>query len=344
MKYFTKPLLAARNTTEAAVEIRRIFTLIQPHLDAVEAAIGRQAEGFDPAVRGYVEYACASSGKRLRPALALLAGGATGAITAAHQNLALIMELIHLATLVHDDVLDGADKRRDQPTANSRWGNTISVLLGDCLFAHALDLATNFEEAEISRTIARAASAVCTGEILQTQRRFDLNLSLPDYYRIIEMKTAALFGAAAGLGARLNAVELGVSEAMKVYGLKIGTAYQVYDDLLDMAGDEAAAGKTLGTDLKKGKLTLPILNLLQGAENGQRERFTQTILRGEDDDLAALCETAHGTGAIASAAQAGRDLVDEGVRQLDVLAPGPYRDALGDVGRRLGVMIGQFAE
>ena len=344
MNYFTKPFLAARKTTEAAVEIRRIFTLIQPHLDAVEASIGQQAEAFDPAVRGYVDYACATSGKRLRPALALLAAGATGGIEPKHQTLAMVIELIHLATLVHDDVLDGAEKRRDQPTANSRWGNTISVLLGDCLFAHALDLATNFDDAEVSRAIARAATAVCTGEILQTQRRFDLNLGLPDYYRIIEMKTAALFGAAAGQGARLNGVGPEVSEALKVYGLKIGTAYQVYDDLLDLAGDEAAAGKTLGTDLKKGKLTLPILKLLAGSENGQRERLTQTILHGDADDLTALAELAHGSGAIAEAALAGRGLVDEGVRQLDVLGPSPYRDAMENVGQRLGTMIGQFAE
>ena len=344
MNYFTKPWLAARKTTEAAVEIKRIFTLIQPQLDAVEAAIGQQAEAFDPAVRGYVDYACATSGKRLRPALALLAAGATGGIAAPHQTLAMVIELIHLATLVHDDVLDGAEKRRDQPTANSRWGNTISVLLGDCLFAHALDLATNFDDAEVSRTIARAATAVCTGEILQTQRRFDLNMGLPDYYRIIEMKTAALFGAAAGLGAKLNGVEPEISEALKVYGLKIGTAYQGYDDPLDLAGDEEAAGKTLGTDLKKGKLTLPILKLLAGSENGQREQLTQTILHGDAASLEALSERAHRSGAMAEAAQAGRDLVDEGVRQLDVLADSPYRDAMEAVGRRLGTMIGQFAE
>ena len=135
-----------------------------------------------------------------------------------------------------------------------------------------------------------------------------------------------------------------MSEALKLYGLKVGTAYQVYDDLLDLAGDEEAAGKTLGTDLQKGKLTLPVLNLLQQSENGQRERLTQTILHGDADDLAALCEAVHVSGAMASAVQAGRDLVDEGARQLDVLAPGPYRDALGDVARRLGTMIGQFAQ
>ena len=234
------------------------------------------------------------------------------------------MELIHLATLIHDDVLDGADKRRDQPTANARWGNSLSVLLGDCLLAHALDLSTYFDDAEISRRIARAASAVCTGEILQTQRRFDLNLSLPDYYRIIEMKTAALFAVAAELGARLNHVAPEVSEALRLYGLKIGTAYQVYDDLLDIAGDESKAGKTLGTDLKKGKLTLPMLKLLQASENGQRERLTEIILRGSDEDLAGLRDSALRSGSMAAAAQEGVAIIDEGLRQLDVLGDSPY--------------------
>ena len=127
-----------------------------------------------------------------------------------------------------------------------------------------------------------------------------------------------------------------MSEALKVYGLKIGTAYQVYDDLLDLAGDEAAAGKTLGTDLKKGKLTLPILKLLAGSENGQRERLTQTILHGDAADLEALSERVHRSGAMTESVQAGRDLVDEGVRQLDVLADSPYRDAMGSRGPAVG--------
>ena len=344
MNYFTKPLSTVRQNLGAVAEIKQIFALIQPEMDGVESAILRQAEVFDPAVRGYVAYACATSGKRMRPALALLAGGATGGMGPPHQSLAVIIELIHLATLIHDDVLDGADKRRDQPTANSRWGNHISVLLGDCLFAHALDLATNFDDAEVSRKIARAASAVCTGEILQTQRRFDLNLSVPDYYRIIEMKTAALFGAAAGLGAALNGSDPAVVEALKMFGLKLGTAYQVYDDLLDLVGDEAAAGKTLGTDLQKGKLTLPILNLLRASENGQREGLTQVILRGTEEDLAMLGERARDTGALAAAAHAGRGLIEEGLGQLEVLPASPYREALASVGKRLDATMAQYAE
>ena len=344
MKIFTKRLAAANLQAGTVGEIKQILSLIQPQLDAVEASIVRQAEVFDPAVQGYVAYAVKSSGKRLRPAMALLAAGATGRCDERQQSLAVIIELIHLATLIHDDVLDGAETRRDQPTANSRWGNSLSVLVGDCLFAHALDLSTRFEDAEISRRIARAASAVCTGEILQTQRRFDLNLSLPDYYRIIEMKTAALFGAAAELGARLNDVPPEVSEALRTYGLKVGTAYQVYDDLLDIAGDESKAGKTLGTDLQKGKLTLPILNLLARSENGQRERLTQIILHGDHDDLAGLRETARDAGSMLAAVEAGVGLIDEGVAMLDVLPESPHREALANIGQRLGAMIGQFAE
>ena len=344
MKNFTKTLFPAGATAGAVGEMRQIFALIQPQLDAVEATIVRQSEAFDPAVQGYVAYAVKTSGKRLRPALALLAGGATGKCGEAQQNLAVIMELIHLASLIHDDVLDGAETRRDQPTANARWGNALSVLVGDCLFAHALDLSTQFDDAEVSRRIARAASAVCTGEILQTQRRFDLNLSLPDYYRIIEMKTAALFGAAAELGGRLNDATPETCAALRTYGLKVGTAYQVYDDLLDIAGDESKAGKTLGTDLQKGKLTLPILNLLARSENGQRERLTQVILHGDHDDLAGLRETAREAGSMAAAVEAGVGLIEEGVGKLETLPESPYRDALANVGQRLGTMIGQFAE
>ena len=217
----------------------------------------QQARTFDPAVEGYVSYACESSGKRLRPALALLAGGATGEINSSHLDLAVVLELIHAATLVHDDIMDGADKRRGQPTANAKWGNAISVLLGDCLFAHALKLSTNFPNGEISRRMASAASDVCSGEIIQTQRRFDLKLSVADYFRIIEMKTAALFAAASELGAFINEASPEIISAMKTFGLRFGTAYQIYDDCLDLAGNEENAGKTLGTDLRKGKLTLP---------------------------------------------------------------------------------------
>ncbi|RYD75434.1 MAG: polyprenyl synthetase family protein, partial [Verrucomicrobiaceae bacterium] len=286
--------------------LKEAFEPINSQLYAVEERIREQARAFDPAVEGYVAYAIESSGKRLRPALALLAGGATGNIGTGHFDLAVIVELIHAASLVHDDILDGADKRRGQPTANAKWGNAISVLLGDCLFAHALKLSTNFSNGEVSRRLAHSATEVCSGEIIQTQRRFDLKLSVPDYYKIIEMKTAALFAAGTELGAYLNEAAPEVISAMKIYGLRLGTAYQIYDDCLDLAGDETKAGKTLGSDLRKGKLTLPILHLLQISDGPERQRLSEVILNGDDADIDQLVDRAIAAGAVRFAVATGR--------------------------------------
>src|SRR5207253_10395123 len=148
---------------------------------------------------------------------------------------------------------------------NARWGNSLRVLLGDVASAHALTLSTDVDDTQISRTIARTAMEVCSGEMIQTQRRFDLQLSREEYFRIIAMKTGSLFACAAELGAMISGASTGVVRRLKNFGAKIGTAYQIYDDCLDIAGSEAETGKTLGTDLRKGKLTLPVLTLLQSA-------------------------------------------------------------------------------
>src|SRR5437867_4719869 len=246
----------------AASSLAQVTRLVQPHLEEVETRISQQAAAFDPALEGYVVYAIGSRGKRLRPLLSLLAGGATGKINSNHVDLAVIVELIHIATLVHDDVMDEAERRRAQPTANARWGNSLSVLLGDCLFAHALTLSTNFENSDISRAIARTAATVCSGEMIQTQRRFDLNLTVKDYLRIVEMKTGSLFSTAAELASVISEAEPNVIETFQNFGVQVGTAYQIYDDCVDLAGNESVTGKTLGTDLRKGKFTLPGLMFL----------------------------------------------------------------------------------
>ncbi|HEY7000451.1 MAG TPA: polyprenyl synthetase family protein, partial [Candidatus Udaeobacter sp.] len=217
-----------------AESLTKVAKLVQPHLEDVEARIAQQAAAFDPAIQGYVVYAVGSRGKRLRPLLTLLSGGATGEISSGHVDLAVIVELIHIATLVHDDVMDEAERRRAQPTANARWGNSLSVLLGDCLFAHALTLSTNFENAEIGRAIARTAATVCSGEMIQTQRKFDLNLGVQDYLRIVEMKTGSLFSAAAELAAVISESSPDVVDTFKNFGFQIGTAYQIYDDCVDL--------------------------------------------------------------------------------------------------------------
>jgi octaprenyl-diphosphate synthase len=235
-----------------------------------------------------VEYATDTNGKRIRPALTLLAAQATGGCTAEHLDLAVIVELIHLASLIHDDVLDNAQLRRAKPTVNSKWGAELSVLLGDCLFAHALKLCSRFDDNMVCRLVAAAANEVCTGEILQTQRRFDLKLSAADYFRIVSMKTGALFRVSTELAAYLNGRPAAVVEAYRIYGDSIGVAYQIYDDCLDLFGSEDGSGKTLGTDLKKGKLTLPLLHVLQQLDGARLAAVSETILHGSDDDRAAL--------------------------------------------------------
>ena len=326
----------------AAGNIKKSLELINTQLYSVEERIAQQARAFDPAVEPYVSYACESSGKRLRPALALLAGGATGDINNSHLDLAVVVELIHAATLVHDDIMDGAEKRRAQPTVNPKWGNAISVLLGDCLFAHALKLSTSFPNGEISRRIASAASDVCSGEIIQTQRRFDLKLGVSDYFRIIEMKTAALFAAASELGAFINEAPPEVITAMKTFGLRFGTAYQIYDDCLDLAGSEENAGKTLGTDLRKGKLTLPILHLLQSASPSEHHRYSEMILRSEEEDAVSLSEAAQKSGALNFAISTTERMLREAQQQVTLLPRNKYSDALDAVCGSLIEVIGQF--
>jgi len=347
VKHFTKSDTRAADVTKGVdktAALKHTFELINSELYAVEERIRAQARAFDPAVEGYVAYAVESTGKRLRPALALIAGGATGNIGPDHFDLAVVVELIHAATLVHDDILDSADTRRGQPTANAKWGNALSVLLGDCLFSHALKLASGFRSSEMMRRMAEAASEVCSGEIIQTQRRFDLKLSVPDYYRIIEMKTGALFAVATELGAFLNEATPSVIAAMRTFGLKFGTAFQIYDDVLDLAGDEANAGKTLGSDLRKGKLTLPILYLLQHSETMERDRICETILGGSDEEIATLVRKAIKTGAVNSAVVTARRMLRETEVQLKVVPANKYHDALKGLIGTLDGMLGQFAE
>ena len=321
-------------------EIKATFELINAPLYSVEERIRAQAREFDPAVEGYVAYACESSGKRLRPALALLAGGATGNVGPLQIELAVILELIHAATLVHDDIMDGAEIRRGEPTANAKWGNAISVLLGDCMFAHALKLSTHFTSAEVTRRIAAAASDVCSGEIIQTQRRFDLSLSVADYFKIIEMKTAALFAAATELGALLNEPSPEIIGAMKVFGLKLGTAYQVYDDCLDIAGNESTAGKTLGSDLRKGKLTLPVLHLLQNSSESERARWSEAILSGEC--IEELVQATLRRGSLKAAIGTARSLLHEAEAALDVVPANRFRQGLLDLCKSVDRLLKQF--
>lgn len=335
MKNFTEPLTANRSSNPAQQQepTTELFPseLLGDDLEGIENEIARQAEAFDPAVAPYISYICNNKGKRIRPVLTFLAGGATGGNTGAHTKLATTLELIHMATLVHDDIIDEAKIRRQAPTANAKWGASLSVLLGDSLFSQALLLSTEFDDASIGRSIAQATKDVCTGEIIQTQRRFDFQLSREDYFEIIRLKTAALFAAAMELGARLNGQNETVQMKLRDYGMKIGTAYQIFDDCLDLTGDESTVGKTLRTDLNKGKLTLPVLNLIEQASPQQRAKLNKLLIQKEAIDVSTLGSIADYEGSIEAAVQTAKDLVDEARECLEVLEDNDYTDALGQI-------------
>lgn len=331
---------SAHPSSAVPISFAEAFELIHPHLAIVEDRIRAQAKSFDPAVEAYVSYICGAGGKRLRPALTLLTAGATGNITNNHVDLAVILELIHIATLVHDDIMDGAELRRDQPSANAKWGNAITVLLGDCLFAHALKLSTNFSDSKICRRIADAASEVCSGEIIQTQRRHDLKLSTADYYRIIEMKTAALFTAACELSAFISESETPIIESLKTFGTKLGVAYQIYDDILDLAGSEEETGKTLGTDLQKGKFTLPVLLMLESGKDVDTLR--DLLLRGDESASKVLTNILQDAGTIEAAKAIAERLINESLEQLSQIPSNPHTQGLRSIPEHLRKLLARF--
>ena len=324
------------------LDLRRHLATIKPDLAKIEELLRFQVQEFDPGISGYVGYALDSNGKRIRPALVLLAAHACGKSTPRHLDLAVVVELIHLATLVHDDIMDGASKRRGKPTAFAKWGAELSVLLGDCLFCHALKISATFSDSSITRSIADAANEVCSGEILQTQRRFDLKLSIPEYIKIISMKTGALFRVSTELAAVLNECRPDEILAMRNYGDYLGIAYQIYDDCLDLVGTEGATGKTVGTDLAKGKLTLPLLHVLAQANDAERERLHEIILHGTDENRVELLAQVVERGGLKNAVRRIQSYLDQAVAALQVLPKSRYRDTLEALPRAVADHVGKL--
>ena len=256
---------------------KQIAEPVQPFLEAVADGLAKQVREFDPAIAACAEYALTGHGKQLRPALVALSANAVGEPNDEHVTVAVIIEMVHLATLVHDDVMDEAEIRRGRLTLGANWGNEIAVLCGDCLFAQALKLAASFPTPEICRAVAMATNTVCAGEILQTRQRRNFEFSEAEYFKVLEMKTAELFALSCSLGGCLCEATASQRAALREFGMALGTAYQLFDDCLDLFGSEAAAGKSLGTDLAKGKLTLPVLLFRQRAGANEKARLEEWI-------------------------------------------------------------------
>lgn len=257
---------------------KELIEPVRPFIEQVANKLAEQVQAFDPEIVPYARYALTNQGKQLRPVLVALSGDATGKINDSLVAVAVIIEMVHLATLVHDDVMDEAEMRRRRPTLAANWGNQISVLVGDCLFAHAVKLAASFPTPDVCRAVASATNTVCSGEILQTHQRRNFEFTRAEYFKVLEMKTAELFALSCDLGAAMGGATPSGRLALRKYGLALGTAYQIYDDCLDLFGSEATVGKSLGTDLANGKLTMPILVVLEqgnAADQAQLREYIQ---------------------------------------------------------------------
>jgi octaprenyl-diphosphate synthase len=265
------------STLDNRLTWKDIVALVEPFLDQVANRLAEQVQTFEPCIRTYAEYALTNQGKQLRPALVALSSGAEGGFSDELVTVAVIIEMVHLATLVHDDVMDGAELRRGRPSLAVNWGNEIAVLLGDCLLAHAVQMAASFDTPEICRAVAATTNRVCSGEILQNQNRTNFELNRAEYFRMLEMKTGSLFGLSCDLGAAISGGKESRRSVLRKFGLAFGTAYQLYDDCVDLFGSEAVVGKSLGTDLAGGKLTLPILVVLERASDSERAQVKELV-------------------------------------------------------------------
>ncbi len=251
--------------------LENIVEPVQQYMSQLDSYLVSQEACFEPEIRELTRYCMKHSGKRLRPLLVFAAGYTPEQNNQELVKVAAIIEMVHLATLVHDDILDDADIRHRTETANRKFGTNVAVLLGDAFFSQALKLAAEFETPKVCHAIAEATRRVCAGEIGQTFQRGNDSTSIEDYYRSIELKTAELFRVSANLGADIADQDERFVAAAAEFGRRLGIAYQIFDDIADVLGEEERLGKTLGTDLASGKYTLPVIYLLN--ELDAKERF-----------------------------------------------------------------------
>ncbi len=319
--------------SDARDRVRSLLADVQPELDRVDQRLRAELTSQHPTIDRVLRHGVRLGGKRLRPALVLLAGQATGGVNDGHVTLATVMEMIHTATLVHDDVLDEASLRRHEDTVNARWGNETSVLLGDFLFSHAFTLASTLGDAGLCRAIGRATNTVCEGELRQTLSGGDTLLTEADYYAIIEAKTAALCSCCCELGARWSGADDATVARLARFGMALGSAFQIADDLLDLVADEAGAGKTVGADLAKRKLTLPVIHARDALVNGPRQKLLALVEQGDPASRRGVVELLESVGALRYAQQQADRFADEAAAELDDLPTSPAVDSLRAMAR-----------
>lgn len=307
-----------------------LFADIAPDLAAVEEIMSRQLRSNEPRVAELVRDLGEFHGKMLRPSLLLLTARALGGIQPGHQQLAAALELIHTATLIHDDMIDGGEVRRGIPTPHVRFGTSTAILLGDFFYTRAFDLVADLGDPWMTKTITTTTNVVCEGELLQMVAQRDAGLSRAEYDRIIYAKTAALTEAACRLGASSGGEA--VRDAAAAYGRACGIAFQIVDDCLDLVGDPQKVGKSLTSDIERGRLTLPFLLLLEQAPVDQRPALAETFLGARSPQaVAAVQRMVVDGGGVALAMDEARLQVSEARRHLAGLPAGPRRDQLDEL-------------
>ena len=306
-----------------------------------------QVSRFEPEIRGMAAYCLETSGKRLRPSLVFISGWqGEGVVSDDLVRAAGVVEMVHLATLVHDDIMDGADIRRNRRTAAREFGPDAAVLLGDALFSQALHIAAQFPTTEVCRLVSESTRQVCSGEIMQTLRRRDTDLTRAEYYRIIDLKTAELFRASCVLGASLAGYPAGFVKAANDFGRHLGIAYQIYDDLVDFLGDESRIGKTLGTDLASGKLTLPLMILLEKLPEAGKTAVLDALHGGRALPLAGEASRMKELGiaeGVVAAIESELTLAEAALSPYVSLAPVPFLLLLRDLLRGQVAAVSQGA-
>jgi octaprenyl-diphosphate synthase len=318
----------AGDRTGAREALRTLYAPIRSELDQVEEILGAELSSNYPFVDQLAQHGFRLGGKRLRPALVLFSAKACGALGREHLVLAAAVEMIHTATLIHDDVLDEATLRRHRDTVNARWDNEASILLGDYLFTRSICLAASLRDTFACRAIGEAGRKMCEGELRQVESRGNFDLAEEDYLEIIAGKTAALTACCCRLGAHYAGAHAELREMFTRYGRHLGIAFQIVDDLLDVLGDEATAGKSLGTDLVKQKSTLPLIRLLQQATPPDREELIALLSRSGNHHRDVLRPWFERSDAVAYARNKALWYARQASAELDSLADTAIRDAL----------------
>ncbi len=309
-----------------------VMALSQADRSGVDALIRERLHSDVVLVNQIAQHIIHGGGKRMRPLVHLLSAKALGYAGEKHIQLATVIEFIHTATLLHDDVVDESSRRRGQETAHTIWGNAPSVLVGDFLYSRSFQLMVELESAEVMRILANTTNTIAAGEVLQLMQMGNADLSIEDYFKIISDKTACLFSASAELGAVLaHGDQAGHSphqSRMRQFGLLLGQCFQITDDVLDYRADDATLGKNIGDDLAEGKVTLPLILALQQGSPTQQALIRSVIEAADLSQLDSVCEILVELNTLDQSMNQAKDLAEQAQGCLSALDPSPHRDAL----------------